>query len=85
MKKIMKFILGFAAATFIIIAVFWGSFVYVSNYKITKADWFFMRAKAEYPKQALNCLMMAEVYAAAYGRLHGIRTLWKLFCPEMSR
>ncbi len=36
--KIMKFVLGFVAAIFIIIAVFWGSFVYVSNYKITKAD-----------------------------------------------
>ncbi len=38
MKKIMKFILGFVAATFIIIAVLWGSFVYVSNYKITIVD-----------------------------------------------
>ena len=38
MKKTLKFILGFVAATFIIIAVFWGSFVYVSDYKITKAD-----------------------------------------------
>lgn len=38
MKKIMKFVLGFVAAAFIIIAVFWGSFAYVSNYKITKAD-----------------------------------------------
>ncbi|GFI45234.1 hypothetical protein IMSAGC019_00544 [Lachnospiraceae bacterium] len=38
MKKIMKFVLGFVAAIFIIIAAFWGSFVYVSEYKITKAD-----------------------------------------------
>lgn len=38
MKKIMKFVLGFVAAIFIIIAAFWGSFAYVSNYKITKAD-----------------------------------------------
>ena len=38
MKIIMKFVLGFVAAIFIIIAVCWGSFVYVSNYKITKAD-----------------------------------------------
>ena len=38
MKKTLKFILGFVAATFIIIAVFWGSFVYVSDYKITNAD-----------------------------------------------
>lgn len=38
MKKIMKFILGFVAATFIIIVVLWGSFVYVSDYKITKVD-----------------------------------------------
>ncbi len=38
MIKTMKFIVGFVAATFIIIAVFLGSFVYVSNYKITKAD-----------------------------------------------
>jgi hypothetical protein len=38
MKRIMQFVLGFVAATFIIIAVFWGSFVYVSDYKITKAD-----------------------------------------------
>lgn len=38
MKKIMKLVLGFVAAIFIIIAVFWGSFVYVSDYKITKAD-----------------------------------------------
>ncbi len=38
MRKVMKFVLGFAAAIFIIIAVFWGSFVYVSDYKITKAD-----------------------------------------------
>lgn len=34
----MKFILGFVAAVFIIIAVLWGSFVYVSDYKITEAD-----------------------------------------------
>lgn len=34
----MKFILGFVAATFIIIAVLWGSFVYVSNYKITTVN-----------------------------------------------
>lgn len=38
MKIIMKFVLGFVAVIFIIIAVFWGSFFYVSNYKITKAD-----------------------------------------------
>ena len=38
MKIIMKFVLGFVAAIFIIIVVFWGSFVYVSNYKITEAD-----------------------------------------------
>ncbi len=38
MKKIMKFVLGFVAATFIIIAMLWGSFVYVSDYKITKVD-----------------------------------------------
>ena len=38
MKKIMKFILGFVAAIIIIIVVFWGSFVYVSDYKITKVD-----------------------------------------------
>lgn len=31
MKIIMKFVLGFVAAIFIIIVVFWGSFVYVSN------------------------------------------------------
>ena len=38
MKKIMKFILGFVAAAFIIIVVLWGSFVYVSDYKITRVD-----------------------------------------------
>ena len=38
MKKIMKFVSGFVAAVFIMIAVLWGSFFYVSNYKITKAD-----------------------------------------------
>lgn len=38
MKKIMKFILGFVAVVFIIIVVLWGSFVYVSDYKITKVD-----------------------------------------------
>ena len=38
MKIIMKFVLGFVATIFIIIAVFWGSFAYVSNYKITEAD-----------------------------------------------
>ena len=38
MKKIVKFALGFAAVTFIIIAVFWGSLVYVADYKITKVD-----------------------------------------------
>ncbi len=38
MKKIMKFVLGFAAVTSIIIAVFWGSFIYMSDYKITKID-----------------------------------------------
>ena len=39
-NMIMKFVLGFVAAIFIIIAAFWGSFVYVSDYKITKADTF---------------------------------------------
>lgn len=38
MKKIVKFALGFVAVTFIIIAVFWGSLVYVADYKITKVD-----------------------------------------------
>ena len=38
MKKIMKFILGFVAIVFIIIMVLWGSFVYVSDYKITRID-----------------------------------------------
>ena len=38
MKKIMKFILGFVAVVFIIIVVLWGSFVYVSDYKITNVD-----------------------------------------------
>ena len=38
MKKVMKFVFGFVVVIFIIIAVFWGSFVYVSDYKITKAD-----------------------------------------------
>ena len=38
MKKIMKFILGFVAVAFIIIVVLWGSFVYVSDYKITNVD-----------------------------------------------
>ena len=38
MKRIMQSVLGFVAVAFIIIAVFWGSFVYVSDYKITKAD-----------------------------------------------
>ncbi len=38
MKKIMKFILGFVAAVFIIIAVLWGRFVYVSDYKITEVS-----------------------------------------------
>ena len=38
MKKIIKFIAVFTIAAFIIIVVFWGSFVYVSEYKITKAD-----------------------------------------------
>ena len=37
MKKIMKFILGFVAAVFIII-VLWGRFVYVSDYKITEVS-----------------------------------------------
>ena len=36
MKRIMKTILGFVV--FIIIVVLWGSFAYVSDYKITKAD-----------------------------------------------
>lgn len=34
----MKFVLGFVATIFIIIAVFWGSLAYVSNYKIAEAD-----------------------------------------------
>ena len=34
----MKFILGFVAGVFIIIVVLWGSFVYVSDYKITNVD-----------------------------------------------
>lgn len=34
----MKFILGFVAVAFIIIVVLWGSFVYVSDYKITNVD-----------------------------------------------
>ena len=38
MKKIMKFVLRFVAVTSIIIAVFWGSFIYMSDYKITKVD-----------------------------------------------
>ncbi len=38
MKKIMKYVSGFVAAVFILIAVLWGSFVYVSDFKITKAD-----------------------------------------------
>ena len=38
MKKIMKLILGFVAVVFIIIVVLWGSFVYVSDYKITNVD-----------------------------------------------
>lgn len=38
MKKIVKFILGSVAAVFIIIVVLWGSFIYVSDYKITKVD-----------------------------------------------
>lgn len=38
MRKVMKFVLGFVAAIFIIIAVLWGSFVYVSDYKITEVD-----------------------------------------------
>lgn len=38
MKKIIKFILGFVAVTSIIIAALWGSFVYVSDYKITEVD-----------------------------------------------
>ncbi len=37
-KTIIKFVLGFVAAIFIIIAVFWGSLAYVSNYKIAEAD-----------------------------------------------
>ena len=36
MKRIMKIILGFVV--FIIIVVLWGSFVYVSDYKITNVD-----------------------------------------------
>ena len=38
MKKIMKLILGFVAVVFIIIVVLWGSFAYVSDYKITNVD-----------------------------------------------
>ena len=38
MKKIMKFVSGFVAGVFFLIAVLWGGFFYVSNYKITKAD-----------------------------------------------
>ena len=38
MKKTLKFVLGFVAVVFIILAVFLGSFVYVSDYKITKVD-----------------------------------------------
>lgn len=38
MKKSMKFILGFVAVAFIIIAVHWGSFVYVADYKITEVS-----------------------------------------------
>lgn len=38
MKIIIKFVLGFVVAIFIIIVVFWGSLAYVSNYKITEAD-----------------------------------------------
>ena len=36
MKRIMKIILGFVV--FIIIVVLWGSFAYVSDYKITNVD-----------------------------------------------
>lgn len=38
MKRIIKFILGFVTVIFIIIVVFWGSIVYVSDYKITTVD-----------------------------------------------
>lgn len=38
MKKIVKFISGSVAAVFIIIVMLWGSFIYVSDYKITKVD-----------------------------------------------
>ena len=38
MKKKMKFILGLVAAAFIIIVALWGSFVYVSDYKLTTVD-----------------------------------------------
>ncbi len=38
MKKSMKVVLGVIAAVFIIAVVFWGSIVYVSDYKITKVD-----------------------------------------------
>ena len=38
MKKIMKFVLGFVAVVFLIVAVLWGSFVYMSDYKITEVD-----------------------------------------------
>ncbi|GFI46230.1 hypothetical protein IMSAGC019_01543 [Lachnospiraceae bacterium] len=44
-----------------------------------------MRAKAKYPKRTLSCLMTVGAYAAVYGRLHGMRIVWKLFCQEMNK
>jgi len=38
MKKSMKIVVGVIAAVFIIAAVFWGSIVYMSDYKITTID-----------------------------------------------
>ena len=38
MKKSMKFILVLMAATFIIIIALWGSFAYVSNYRVTDKE-----------------------------------------------
>lgn len=38
MKKSMKFILESMAATFIIIVALWGSFVYISNYRVTDKE-----------------------------------------------
>ncbi len=38
MKKTMKIAMGVIVSIFIIIVVFWGSIVYVTDYKITKVD-----------------------------------------------